>query len=179
MIGFRFKNKHCWDFGLIMRSVNRQLLPSIEDQYEYVPRRDGAYLFPGAYQDRFIEVELSFVARSQQEIRERAREIAAWLSSRQRERLVFDDEPDKHYMAKVANQIDLEPMMRAGRFQVIFRCSPFALSEEHTNTSTATGSPTKITVSAVGTVQTPPVITLRNLGGPINGFRIIREVEVD
>jgi predicted phage tail component-like protein len=130
--GCTFNNKHSDDLGLIMLSVNRQLLPANRDEYVYITQRDGAYLFPEGLEDRFIEIEFNYLVGSHQQIRSKAREIANWLYTTSRSELTFDDEPDKYYMAKLANQVDLENLVRAGRFTLTFRCLPYAYADIET-----------------------------------------------
>lgn len=114
-----------------MKSVNRQILPANSDGYLDVPGVDGSYLFPGDLRDRFIEVEFTLIkSQSLTTLRSTARQISAWLRTRERAQLIFDDEPDVYYMAKVPDQIDLEPMNTRGKLKVVFRCLPYAYSME-------------------------------------------------
>ncbi len=126
MKGLIFNGRHSSEFGLRMRSKDRSVLPSVREDYEYLPRRHGSIHFFQGLDDRMIEVEFFFIEKSLEAVRSKARKIAAWLFTKKRERLIFDDEPDKYYMAKVANQISLDQVMYAGVFTVIFRCEPFA-----------------------------------------------------
>jgi predicted phage tail component-like protein len=125
-LGCIFNLIHSSTLGLVMRSTNRQLLPATRDEYVYSTMVDGSYHFPEGLEDRFIEVEFGFVESTTKNLRLKARKIADYLYTTQRQVLSFDDEPDKYYMAKVSNQLDLEPQIRAGRFTVTFRCLPFA-----------------------------------------------------
>lgn len=130
MSGLTFNGKHSRnDIGLIMRSRNRAILPEPKDDYIDLPGRDGSLLFPGALPDRFQNVEFAIPSRSLLERQAKAHQIAAWLRTRDRALLIFDDEPGLFYMAKQSNQIDLDQVAMAGRFLVIFRCSPYALAD--------------------------------------------------
>lgn len=120
-----FKGIHSSSLGLIMRSINRPILPLVQDEYVDVPGRNGSILFPGSLSDRFIEIQFSFVEKSIPDLREKAHQIADWLYSEDREPIIFDDEPQYTYMGKVANQVDLEQIARAGTFVVTFRCLPY------------------------------------------------------
>jgi phage-related protein len=58
--------------------------------------------------------------------------VAAWLFGVDggKKRLVFDDEPDLFYAARVSNQIDLEQTATHGEFSIYFRCEPYAYGVE-------------------------------------------------
>lgn len=133
--GVTFNGKNSKDLGLIMKSDNRQLLPSTKDRYVDIPTMNGTHLFSDGLQDRFIDIQFGVIEDSLHDIRRKARDIARWLFTRKRVQLIFDDEPDKFYMAKVANQLDLEEQItKTGRFTVTFRCLPLAqLIEDATN----------------------------------------------
>lgn len=126
MIGLIFNGRHSSEFGLIMRSKDRTVLPSVREDYEYLPKRNGSIHFFHGIDDRFIEVEFCFVEKNMPSLREKVRKIAGWLFTTSKEKLIFDDEPDKYYMAKVGNQISLDQFIYTGTFTVIFRCEPFA-----------------------------------------------------
>lgn len=113
-------------FPVVVKSINRQMLPMTKDNYQDMPGMDGSHLFPDKLNDRFISVEFGVIEKSIPDLRYAVREITEWLYTAQREKLIFDDEPDLYYMAKVSNQIDLEPLVRAGRFTLVFRCQPYA-----------------------------------------------------
>lgn len=175
--GCRFKGVHCNNLGLIMRSVNRPLLPFVRDEYIEIPQRAGSHLFTDKPSDRMIELEFGFIENDLQSIRLKMREIARWLYSSQMERLYFDDEPDKYYLAKVANQIDFsQQVMVAGSFNVIFRCFPYALSEDKAQQDIIQTNSQSYTVKPVGNVRTPPHLTVQNTGTTvIRGFVIENE----
>ena len=60
------------------------------------------------------------------ELRENAREVADWLSGTGE--LIFDDEPDKYYMATIYEYIGIEQLhlLPYGGSEVTFECEPFA-----------------------------------------------------
>lgn len=127
--GLTFNSIHSSTLNIVVRSINRQILSASRDEYEYIPGRAGSYLFEEELADRFIEIELAIVENSLINLRKKAREVAKWLRTKQRVKLIFDDEPDKWYMAKVANQLDLEPRLSTGKTEIIFRCLPYANAE--------------------------------------------------
>ena len=62
-------------------------------------------------------------------VRSRARAVAAWLSGEGL--LVFDDEPERGYQAKVIDGVSIEQIAITGHCEVVFACSPFAESLEY------------------------------------------------
>ena len=154
-MGFTFNGQHSSTFGVAIKSKNRQLLPAVNDRYIEIPGRHGSFHFPGELQDRIIELECTFIGTSRQDLREKARQIAAWLYTVERAVLSFDDEPDKYYLAKVDNAIDLSQMFVLATFNLNFRCEPFAYGEEVKESFVGDA----VTVTNSGTAETPPIFT--------------------
>lgn len=170
MYGLKYKNIHSYTtHGLIMLSKNRTLLPATSDEYADIPGRDGSILFPGSMKDRNLEVEFSTSTKTLPELRQLARQIAAWLYSTRTAALIFDDEPDLYYMAKVANQLDLEQTVAMGRFSVQFRCEPLAYSIAADTWEQAATAGATYTINNGGTYEALPVITI-TAGTQITGF---------
>lgn len=152
MLGFSFNGKHCKEYGVGMRSINRQLLPSVSDIYDDLPGRHGSHFIPGEFLDREIDIDCAFVGKSISDIRIKARQIAEWLHTKDRQALCFDDEPDIHYMAKVSDQIDFQNTVTMGLFSVTFLCEPFAYGELISTSS--------LTMNNPGTLETYPIFTV-------------------
>jgi predicted phage tail component-like protein len=138
-----------------MRSRNRQLLPEPNDKYMQVPGRQGSILFPGGLADRRIEIDCAFRGNKLPDLRIRAREIAAWLYTENREILSFDDEPEKYYRGKLAQAIDFEHLAVMGQFSLIFECEPLAYGAE----VLASFINDTATVDNQGTFESQPVFT--------------------
>lgn len=113
-----------------MRSKNRQLLPASNDSYVQVPGRQGSIHYPRELNDRHIDLDCAFVEKNLPDLRARAREIAAWLYTENREILSFDDESEKYYRGKLAQAIDFEHLAVMGQFSLIFVCEPLAYGAE-------------------------------------------------
>lgn len=138
-----------------MRSKNRQLLPEPNDSYVQVPGRQGSILFPRELADRRIELDCAFVGSSLANIRTKARDIAAWLYTENREILSFDDESEKYYRGKLAQAIDFEHLAVMGQFSLIFVCEPLAYGAE----VLASFINDTATVDNQGTFESQPVFT--------------------
>lgn len=148
MSNFVYKNRLSSEFDLRVKSKQRPLLPDIRQNYVEVIGRDGSYDFSdNKLEDRIIEVSCAFIVNTVGELRYKIRELAAWLYGPEPTMtnsiisqdwqniggygwLVFDDEPDIQYRAKVANKIDFEQTVTLGEFSIFFRCEPYGYSVE-------------------------------------------------
>lgn len=128
MIGFKYKSKNSLsDFDIIAKSVDRPLLPALKKNELALSGMHGYYDFGGnTYDNRIVSVLLQFVGNNINGLRLQAREIAAWLSSDKYLPLIFDDEPDKYYLAKIYDSSDLKTITRVGEATIKFECRPFA-----------------------------------------------------
>jgi len=180
MKGFTFANIHSSTYELYVRSDNRTITPALRKNEFVIPGRHGTLDFGNnTYEPRFITMELFLVRKTMEDLRKQARDIAHWLSKSGL--LVFDDEPDKAYQAKVYNNIDIEEIAAYGKSMVTFECQPFAESLEYrqVNVSSITGNAHEIKVNVSGTAETCCIITIKNNGtSDINNITLIRKVEV-
>lgn len=160
--GFSFNGKHCSDYGIIMRSKNRQLLPAGNDQYKEIPGMDGSYLFPDTLKDRYIDIDCAVLETSLLALRQKARQISAWLHTPARAKLIFDDEPGVFYWAKLINPVDLQQMFVLGEFSLQFRCLPYAYSVSPVVVEQELASGESITLANAGTANTPVFIEITN-----------------
>lgn len=164
MVGFKFCDRHCGEFWIHMRSKSRPLLPERRRRQLEIPQLHGRYDFGGStYDMRVITLECFVYASDIPAFRSRLRDIAEWLS--QKGPLVFDDEPDKTYDARIFSSVPVEQMMSAGIFTLVFDCQPFANGQERILSFTASSSPAALAISNRGTQESPCVITLTNAGG--------------
>ena len=129
MITFSFNGLDSYsEFGIISKSDDRALLPSMRKRELAIPQKHGTYDFGGnTFNNRAITVQLSYIGTSFNELRLRARDIAAWLSQTSYKELIFSDEPDKYYLAKIYDPVGLENFFRLGKATIQFECQPFAL----------------------------------------------------
>ena len=178
MIELTFKGTHSSTYGLFMKSIDRNTLPPLRKREIEIPGRHGTYDFgSNVYDTRIITIQFEVVQNALQNLRSSIRQIAAWLSGRGK--LVFDDEPDKYYDAKIYQNIPLEQIAYSGIFSVIFECQPFALSEDIEKTATITVNSQSIIIQNNGTVETPCIIELKNTGSTtITQLTITKKVEV-
>jgi predicted phage tail component-like protein len=134
MIGsFIFNNVESSTFKLVCKSVKRPLLPAAKLRRIDPPGISGSYDFDDDGQEyslRTITMKIQYIGTSYEELRTRARQIAAWLSTQSWAQLKMHDEEDKYYLAKVTSAIDLENLWESGSADIEFDCQPFAYSNE-------------------------------------------------
>ena len=128
MINFTYNSIKSTTYGIVAKTVNRPMLPILRKRELVIPGKHGAYSFGDeTFDKRLIEVELKYVGTSFNELRTRARQIAYWLSGFSgTKNLVFSDEPDKWYVAKIYSEIGLQNFFKLGQATVQFECEPFA-----------------------------------------------------
>ena len=139
-LGFTFNNRHSRELGVVFRSTDRTLLPAKRVTQYTIPGKSGTYDIEDGYENREITCEVSFVGEGYHYpgVRSRARAVAGWLSGEGL--LVFDDEPEKAYSAKLINGISIEQIAVTGRCEVVFLCSPFAESIDYNQQSVSSVS---------------------------------------
>ena len=172
MVGFKFCDRHCGEFWIHMRSKSRPLLPERRRRQLEIPQLHGRYDFGGStYDMRVITLECFVYASDIPAFRSRLRDIAEWLS--QKGPLVFDDEPDKTYEARIFSSVPVEQMMSAGIFTLVFDCQPFAYGQERVLSLTVSSNPASLAIDNRGTQESPCVITLKNTGSTgVNGITL-------
>lgn len=129
----RFNGIHARDYMLAVKTEIPAV--TVKDTYLDIPRRSGSVLIPGTVQDRIIKVTLSYERANTPDVWRHVRRIVDWLTTDEREQLIFDSEPDKYYMAKIDGTIDAERLRTTGRCTVTFRGDPYMYGYTRTVTN--------------------------------------------
>lgn len=136
MYGLQFGDKHSYkDFGLVMKSKDRPILPDPKVITEDLDQMDGSHDFSDTnqdertkYKDRIITVTFSLTEKDSSVLRVKAHQIARWLNCGE-SRLTFDDETAVYYIARVNNKISFEKqIISLQEFTVQFKAKPYAYS---------------------------------------------------
>jgi phage-related protein len=150
MADFVYKGRKASEFGLITKSKQRPMIPDIRQRYVEIMGRDGSYDYSSnELEDRVIQVTCSFYTSNVGELRYKLRLISAWLYGPEIDNgfqdwetktggkgwLIFDDEPDIRYRAKIGNKIDFDQTVTMGEFDIYFRADPYSYSVEPVNSS--------------------------------------------
>lgn len=128
MITFTYNGISSRTYGIVAKSVNRPILPTLRKRELVIPGKHGVYNFGDeTFEKRIIELELRYIGTNFNELRSRARQISYWLNGYSRNKnLIFSDETDKWYTAKIYSEIGLSNLFRLGEATVTFECEPFA-----------------------------------------------------
>lgn len=179
MIHITFNHVSSKDMGVYWQTQDRTLRPAKRVVRYEIPGRDGYYEGDlQTYDNRLISGVISFFGseRDFPALRAKARDVAQWLSGSGP--LVFSDEPDKYYQAKVIDSIPLEHLARSGRCSVVFDCQPFAESLELSEqVSEIVSLPHTETVTVTGSRDTPCIIYI-TAGANITNLTIERKANV-
>ncbi|QGG47657.1 distal tail protein Dit [Heliorestis convoluta] len=152
---FYFNNQDSTDF-LIENKVRHSLLPQLEKRTLTVAGRPGFYDFGSRLGGREIQVDVTIKESSSLMLRQKARDIASWLYHQEVKPLLFSDEPDKHYFARVDGKTDIDEIVGLGQGTITFLCpDPFAYGAIKTVPLHA--GP----ITNEGSYDTYPVITLQ------------------
>lgn len=156
--GFKFNNVHSSSVGLYMDTPERIIKPALRTNQYVVPGRSGTLDYGGdTYENIEITVKLAY--RADTDMRSQQRRAAEFLAMSGQ--LVFDDEPDKAYTAKVVNAVSLEQVVRTGTMEVTFLCQPFAESLDYRQiVLTSQALPVSIDPDIWGTQETPCIIRI-------------------
>ena len=164
MIGFTFRGRHSSEFNIGFRSVDRTVLPKRRISEITIPGRSGTYeMGIDEFEKREIVGIIGIMNESNfEELRKKVREIAYWLSGSGK--LIFDDERDKYYQARIAGQVDIAQltMQPKATAKIVFSCQPFAMSAEKKRKPLNIGHNRDIGYQ--GTAETPTRIIIRNTG---------------
>ena len=105
--GFQFGNYHTEDLGIVRVSggdrYEEQLHPEIKDITAEVPGMDGQYFFGSTYGTKTFDLELAFDSLTEVQFRQ----LRQAFGMRKIEKLIFDEEPYKYYLAKLESPIEL------------------------------------------------------------------------
>lgn len=126
--GVQFKGVHSTEIELCTEPdlIERPLYPEVRKQKIEIMGRHGSYDFSGSeYRDKKVKVTFRFAEYNYDEkmFIHKYHEAAAWL--RGKGELIFDDDTDKYYIAKVFSMTELKEAILIGEFTVEFECEPF------------------------------------------------------
>lgn len=171
--GFTFNGKHSYtDMGCLWAEDGHEIIPDFEYNEMEIARRDGTLVMTrGTRREKLKHSGTLYPItepRSQAEAQRLIRRISSWLGCGQ-QRLIYDYEPDKYYLAKITggSTWSIEHWF-GGEIPVTFELQPLAYNLLET-TVTATGS--KASLDIPFTMETgmdaPLQISITNTGKAI------------
>ncbi len=146
-MGFTYNDIHSKDMGIRARLTSWQISGRLRNFTATVPGKYGVADFGADLDYREIPVSCNIFPRHTfSELVKTLDDISEWLDPTQGLRqLIFDDVPDRYFMARLNDAMDCERLIRAaGSFDLRFFCpDPFAYAlEDETFTVTEEGSHT-------------------------------------
>lgn len=160
MNGFSFNGTHSSTYNIVAKSVNRPLLPPLRKREVTVFGKHGTYSFgDNTYDKRLITVAIKYVGSSLDDLRDTARDIAAWLACGEAH-LIFDDEADLYYESKLYSEIGLANMRLIGEANLTFECQPFANAVTQTTASYTITADVTASLTTSGTFAVRPDINI-------------------
>lgn len=154
---------------LIENSVYHNVLAPLAFRSLAVPGRAGVYDFGVSMGAREIAVDVTVNGNSQADLRSKVRAIASWLYQDSLKPLVFSDEPDKTYYARITGSTDLEQIVWVGQGTITFIC-PDPYAEGATRSQTISSG---ATITNNGTAKVFPVFTA-NFSGSASYFKVMK-----
>lgn len=174
-MGFTYNDIHSKDMGVGARLTSWQVCGNLRNFTTTVPGKYGVTDFGSDFDYREIAVSCTVIPQKNfAALVQKLDGIAAWLDPISLHQLIFDDVPDRYFMARLNAAVDCERLIRsAGKFDLKFFCpDPFgyALIDE-TFSITATGS-TQTVTRTKGNADSLPVyavqgVSARNAGSSI------------
>lgn len=163
MTGFTFGGVHSDAFGLIVNSKDIPLTPPLNNRLMENGGHDGAWDFGVNYGARPIDIDCTLFSESASDLRSKVRELAGVLNpAKGAQPIIFDDEPDVQYFARLANQVPLSQLGAMGTFTLQLTCpDPFTYGTESKSESTTSS----IDITHNGTHVAKPRITVEHGGG--------------
>ncbi len=121
--GFTFKNRHSGEFGILMKTRSRRLIPEAKSCFYTAPLMDGSYDFSAAnnagrefYNDRVFELDIQMTASRLDELERKCARAASWLTGSGE--LVFDSMPLAVWTGRFVSELSFTPE-RHGKKAVI------------------------------------------------------------
>ena len=159
-MGFTYNDITSASMGIKARLTSWQVCGKLRNFTTTVPGKYGVADFGADFDYREITAHCSIYPKhSFTALVSALDSIAAWLDPTQGlHQLVFDDVPDRYFMARLNDAVDCERLIRsAGSFELKFFCpDPFAyaLTDE---TFSITEEGTHTVTRAIGNIESLPV----------------------
>ncbi|AYP68835.1 hypothetical protein BpsM61_00061 [Bacillus phage vB_BpsM-61] len=162
--GYSLGGRHIHDYLVEMTDKDVPPAPPIKNNDEEQGGRDGGWDFGVQYLPKIITVDHYILAETKQERKDMIRSLAGITNPRKgSQELIFDDEPDKMYFARLNEQFALDKEVSSySDFTLIYICyDPFTYStEEYTRNISGSG-----TIDHEGTHVSRPVLVIDHNGG--------------
>lgn len=103
-----------------VNEIARPLLAPVQTSVINIPQRAGGFPAKNYLGTAEINITVSILANNLTELRQKVRDAAAWLFTEEDKQLIFSDEPDKFYHARVSGETDLSELAETGQTTLRF-----------------------------------------------------------
>ncbi|WP_242296835.1 distal tail protein Dit [Bacillus cereus group sp. BfR-BA-01326] len=149
------------DYLFILMGFNRSAFAPIQRDIMKVTGLAGGHLVGTNTDVRTIEVPVILRADNQASMQKRKEELADWLIHDTPKELIFDDEPDRTYMALIDGDADLDELVFRGRGKITFVCPmPYKLGNTQEKTLAIESDTLRAKFKNNGTVESLPLIDI-------------------
>ncbi|MGN4759884.1 distal tail protein Dit [Bacillus cereus group sp. MYBK227-2] len=157
---FTFNNQRR-NYILMPRGRKRPAWAPVKRNFLNTPGYPGARLLNTEVEARQIDVPLIVKAQNIADLQKVKEDLADWLITEQECELIFDDEPDRTYLAIVDGSFDAEELVNRGKGVVTFICAmPYKLGPNKTVDFQSSERGLTANVQNKGTVHSNPIIEI-------------------
>jgi len=171
---FSFAGEHCGSYSVYLLRSPLSIFPGAREKVIVMPGRHGVFRMPPDFETRVLSLDCWLKITSYGELYQQLDRLRSWLNPmRGAQRLVFDDSPDRYYLATWADA-DLQMQVTAsqGLFTLRLACDdPFAY-DLAPDELLITTSP--YTHYQRGTAPSDPLFLLRGISGGGSQFLTVR-----
>ena len=128
MITFRGVRPYYGD-DAFLTSCKVRPIPEIEHETVIIPSRPGVLTVSKMHRARMIEVSFELLGHSAEKNAQIAESISVWAETTGDERFIFDETPDRFYLAKLVDSSDVDYAEECPTLDLSFICvNPYAYS---------------------------------------------------
>ena len=95
-----------------------------------VSGKSGSYDFSNEIDMKEIRVDITIIADSPTDLREKVRIFGQWLYYEDYKKLVILEDSSVYYMGKITGSSDMTDVLRIGQGTITFLCEPYAYNQE-------------------------------------------------
>ena len=174
-MGFTYNDIHSKTMGVSARLTSWQVCGNLRNFTTTIPGKYGVTDFGSDFDYREITVSCNiFPQKSFTALVQKLDAVSAWLNPTELHQLIFDDVPDRYFMARLNAAVNCERLVQsAGSFELKFFCpDPFgyALEDETFNISATDSSQTVIRTK--GNADSLPIYAVHGVSAPNMGSNI-------
>lgn len=156
--GFSFGGIHSSEYRSFTTDIPAFVLPTPRDHYEYIPGSDSTILFSQGLEDQALDFELVVQHTFNQRI-DQLRRVAAWLHSKEKQQLIFDEQSDVFYLAKWSDSIIGTKKRTHTVLQLSFIAEPYAFAIQRDLATFSINAPGEL--ENTGTYEALPIIKIQ------------------